>query len=362
MNHKARLIAYYLPQFHPVPENDKQWGRGFTEWTNVGKAKPLFKDHYQPHLPTELGYYDLRISEVRKEQAQLAKEYGIEGFCYWHYWFGGKRMLEMPFEEVVKSGEPDFPFCLCWANHSWSAIWVGDTKTVIVEQTYPGKEDYTAHFYALLPAFRDKRYITVNGQLLYSIFGPKALPNCKEFVALWQELARKEGLPGFHFIGMGVREEELDGLGLNGCTPHTPHALISSLPISWKDKITYRLYGKSFKEWKARVWNMPKVYEYKEIVSVALQTQHSAHEYPVAIPNWDHSPRSGKRALVFKDSTPQLFGKMLEHFIQEVKGRPKEERIVFLKAWNEWAEGNYLEPEQKFGRGYLEEIKRVNVI
>ena len=191
---KARLIAYYLPQFHPVAENDKHWGKGFTEWTNVAKAKPLFKGHYQPFLPTELGYYDLRVPQIRNEQAALAKAYGIEGFCYWHYWFGGKRMLDMPFNEVVKSGEPDFPFCLCWANHSWTAIWVGDTRTVIVEQTYPGVSDYENQFYELLPAFKDKRHIRVNGKLLYSIFAPEAIPDCKLFTNTWQELAEKEGL------------------------------------------------------------------------------------------------------------------------------------------------------------------------
>ncbi|MBC7388155.1 MAG: glycoside hydrolase family 99-like domain-containing protein [Opitutaceae bacterium] len=359
LNTRARLIAYYLPQFHPLPENDKHWGKGFTEWTNVAKAKPLFKGHYQPHLPTELGYYDLRVPEVRKEQADLAREYGIEGFCYWHYWFGGKRVLERPFEEVVKSGEPDFPFCLCWANHSWSAIWVGDAKKIIFEQTYPGKEDWENHFYALIPAFKDPRYIKVDGKLLFSVFAPKDIPDCKAFTDAWRELAKKEGIDGFHFIGMGVFEKDLKDLGLDASTNHTPHSLIAAFPLAWKDKLSYRLFGESFTNLKSKWKSIPKVYEYHKLVESALSMQYGPQEYPVAIPNWDHSPRSGKRALVFQNSNPTLFGKMLEFCVNAVQNRKDQNKIVFLKAWNEWAEGNYLEPEKKFGRAYLEEIKRI---
>jgi len=357
---KARLIAYYLPQFHPIPENDEQWGKGFTEWTNIGKAKPLFKGHHQPLLPTELGYYDLRLPQVRKAQADLAREYGIEGFCYWHYWFGGKRLLETPFNEVVKSGEPDFPFCLCWANSSWTAIWVGETKKIIIEQTYPGVEDYTKHFYELLPAFKDKRYIKVSGKLLFSIYAPKDLPDCKAFTDLWQQLAAKENLKGFHFIAFGVNEAELDKYGLAAFTDLSPHPLISRLPIKFKDKITYRLFNKSFRHWIGEKKNEPRRYDYADVVDVALKQTYNIREYPVALPNWDHSPRSGKRAIVLENSTPSLFGKMLKYCIASVSKRPMDDRIVFLKAWNEWAEGNFLEPEAQFGRGFLEVIKKEN--
>lgn len=359
---KARLIAYYLPQFHPIPENDEQWGKGFTEWTNIGKAQPLFKGHYQPFLPTELGYYDLRLPEIRKQQADLAREYGIEGFCYWHYWFGGKRLLDMPFNEVVKSGEPDFPFCLCWANHSWSAIWVGDAKKIIIEQTYPGVDDYTKHFYELLPAFKDKRYITVNGKLLFSIFAPNAIPDCKEFIDLWQRLAVKEGLDEFHFVGFGVDESELQKLGFSASTMQSPHPLISKLPITFKDKIAYRLFKKSYNDWKSAIKNKPRIFEYADLLKVALKLKYAEHEYPVALPNWDHSPRSGKKAFILQNSSPSLFKMLVNHCISGVIKRPFENRIVFLKAWNEWAEGNFLEPEAKFGRGYLEAIKEENII
>ena len=362
MNTRARLIAYYLPQFHPVPENDKYWGKGFTEWTNVAKAKPLYKGHYQPHLPTELGYYDLRVPEVREAQAALAREYGIEGFCYWHYWFAGKRVLHRPFDEVLASGKPDFPFSLCWANHPWTATWVGDTKTVIFEQTYPGLEDFINHFYAMLPAFKDKRYMRVEGNLLFSVFGPKSVTNCRLMTDTWRELAKKEDVGDFHFVGMGISESQRIEFGMDATTEHSPHTLVSQLPIKLKDKISYRLFGKNYAQMLSKVTGKPRIEKYADIVDVSNQIKYGPNEYPIAFPNWDHSPRSGKRALVIEDCTPELFGKMIEHDIQQVQDRSFDKRIVFIKAWNEWAEGNYLEPAQKYGRGYLEQIRKHNVL
>ena len=208
MNKKARVIAFYLPQFHPTPENDKFWGKGFTEWTNAAKAKPLFKGHHQPHIPADLGFYDLRMPEIRESQAKLAKEAGVEGFCYWHYWFGnGKQFLQEIFDDVVESGKPDFPFCVGWANHSWTnKNWV-NTPTFskdfyIAEQLYPGPEDHEAHFYSLLKAFKDPRYIKVDGKLLFYIFAPLNLPNADHFIEQWRKLGEKENLPGFYFVGL----------------------------------------------------------------------------------------------------------------------------------------------------------------
>jgi len=192
---RARLIAFYLPQFHPIPENDQWWGPGFTEWTDVAKAKPLFPGHYQPHIPADLGFYDLRVPETRAAQAELARKAGIEGFCYWHYYFAGKRLLERPFNEVLASGEPDFPFCLGWANHKW----VG-RQGLLIDQTYPGPADHEAHFYSVLPAFHDRRYIRVKNKPLFLIFYPKGLPDAKAFIDQWQNLAVKNGLEGIHFV------------------------------------------------------------------------------------------------------------------------------------------------------------------
>jgi lipopolysaccharide biosynthesis protein len=193
---KARIIANYLPQFHPIPENDKFWGPGFTEWTNVARAKPLFHGHYQPRIPADLGFYDLRLPEIREQQAQLAKDAGVEGFCYWHYWLGnGKELLQRPFKEVQTSGKPDFPFCLCWANHDWSTrSWKRGAKDmVIAQQLYPGEDDYTNHFNSVLPAFKDHRYITVDGKPMFVIYDPYHFPDVTHFITTWRKLAEKNG-------------------------------------------------------------------------------------------------------------------------------------------------------------------------
>src|SRR3990170_1056122 len=196
----VKLICFYLPQFHPTPENDAWWGKGFTEWRNVAKAKPLFPGHYQPHLPADLGFYDLRLPEARQAQADIARQYGIHGFCYYHYWFAGRRLLERPFNEVVVSGEPEFPFCLCWANQSWTGIWHGTPKRILIEQTYPGIEDHRQHFETLLSAFHDKRYLKVEGKPLFVVYSPMDLPDSPRVMELWRELAVRAGLPGLFFV------------------------------------------------------------------------------------------------------------------------------------------------------------------
>ncbi len=212
-------VAFYLPQFHPIPENDAWWGKGFTEWTSTAKARPLFNGHYQPHIPADLGFYDLRVPETQGCAGNLGTEMrNREGFCYYHYWFGnGRRLLERVFDDVLSSGEPDFPFCLCWANQSWTGLWYGSDK-VLIEQIYPGEEDYQAHFAWLLKAFRDPRYIRVNGCPLFLVFYPHELPNAREVCDLWRRLGRDAGLPGLHLLAvrhqMDVRNFQL--LGFDG--------------------------------------------------------------------------------------------------------------------------------------------------
>lgn len=346
---KARLIAFYLPQFHPIPENDEWWGKGFTEWTNVAKAKPLFKGHYQPHIPADLGFYDLRVPEVRIAQADMAKEYGIEGFCYWHYWFGnGRRLLERPFNEVLHSGKPDFPFCLAWANDSWTGIWHGASDKVLIEQKYPGPEDYKAHFYAVLEAFRDHRYMTVQGKKIFMIYNPRNLPDAMSFTDQWRELAAKEGLQGIHFIAHAVTNNP-EQYGCDACVVNAPFLFI---PVSFRERVIS--FGKRLIGSKA----LPRVRSYSVFVRYLNDTLLSRNEYPLVMPNWDNTPRSRTNGFVLQGSTPELFKDMLRNAINKIEHRPyPDDRIIFIKAWNEWAEGNYLEPDIQYGHAYLQAVK-----
>lgn len=344
---KARVIAFYLPQYFPIPENDEWHGKGFTEWTNVTKAKPLFKGHYQPILPSELGFYDLRVPESRKAQADLAEEYGVEAFCYWHYWFGeGKRILERPFNEVLESGEPDFPFCLAWANASWTGIWYGMQDNMLLEQKYLGESDDEKHFYTVLKAFKDKRYLRVNNKPLFFVYDPTAHPNMQNFMYLWQRLAIKEGLDGIFFVGATRNDENL--IGFDG----TAH--IDPFESPKQSKI-----NKIISFIKCRLFNYPRrIIEYDDVIEFLHKKQLKENEFPVITPNWDNTARSGKRGSVIVNSDPAKFDLMVRNTLEKIKDRPASEKIIFVEAWNEWAEGNYLEPDIKYGRGFLEVIKR----
>jgi len=344
---RARLIAFHLPQFHPTPENDAWWGKGFTEWTNVAKARPLFPGHYQPHIPADLGFYDLRLPEARAAQAELAHEHGIEGFCYYHYWFGGRRMLERPVNEILASGEPEFPFCLCWANHSWSTVWQG-TADCLIEQTYPGWDDHAAHFEWLLNAFRDPRYITVDGKPLFVIYKPDEIPNVREVTSFWRQNAIKAGLPGLHLVGISHRDDTWDPRqrGLDASTMQVLPRRNGRIPRRYlwtKLKLLFRGNRHEL-----------SIYDYEEVLPILLRSNSvDWPDYPLVLPNWDNTPRSGMRGLVLHNSTPELFRRHLREAIRRVQAKPRDERVVFIKAWNEWAEGNYLEPDVRFGRSYL---------
>jgi len=354
-----RPIAFYLPQYHPISENDEWWGKGFTEWTNVAKAKPLFKGHHQPNLPGELGFYDLRVPEVREQQAALAREHGIEGFMYWHYWFAGKRMLERPFQEVLASKKPDFPFCLAWANESWTGIWYGEAKRILIEQTYPGAKDYESHFYALLDAFRDPRYITVEGKPLFCIYKPFCLPDVSLIISMWQKLAKKEGLKGVYFVGFTsnverdyhpLMESGFDGVHFQRIPEAVEHIV--------KHQYIYRLGRKLNRLGLNNRHIAQGVFDYSQYIQhLTKPTDVTENMYPVIIPNWDNSPRSGRKSQIVKNSTPELFRKHVKDVFCLLKQKPPEQRIVFIKSWNEWAEGNYLEPDNQFGRKYLEVLK-----
>lgn len=353
MNKKARVIAFYLPQYYPIPENDQWWGKGFTEWTNVGKARPLYFGHYQPRVPADLGYYDLRVAETRKAQAEMASQYGVEGFCYWHYWFGnGKRLLERPFNEVLALGEPDFPFCLAWANESWRGFHHGlKEREILIEQQYPSKQDYIDHFYEVLPAFKDSRYIKVNAKPLFLIFQPFQLPDVSQFIALWRELAVQNGLEGIHFVGQtysGDKVAKIISLGFDGVNVMRMY--------DYKKRQSQLLY--LCRKMCSILFGAPRIVPYKEVIkSLVGKEEMQNNVYPSILPNWDHTPRTGRKGLVFHHSTPELFGQHLEDVARVLEKKQTEESIVFIKSWNEWAEGNYMEPDLKYGTSYLQKLK-----
>lgn len=353
---KPRLIAFYLPQFYPTKENDEWWQKGFTEWTNVGNAKPLFKGHYQPRVPADLGYYDLRVPEVREQQAELAREAGIEGFCYWHYWFAGRRLLDRVFNEVVESGKPDFPFCLCWANHSWYQKTWDPTKPdrLLIEQTYPGEQDYIDHFNALLPAFRDKRYIRVNGKLLFGFFSASAIEKeqFQLFSSIWQDLARKNGLDGFEFMGYTQNANEYSRVLDYGYD----RVSIDYLATLWRNT---NLAMNIFKRLRRSITGRPnKLFDYQEYVNWVLSNFDAAKkEYPCLMPNFDHTPRSHGRGNILYNATPEKWGTFCSKVFDICSARPHEENVIFIKAWNEWGEGNYLEPDLKYGKGFIHAMR-----
>lgn len=354
---KPQIIAFYLPQYHPTEHNDLWWGKGFTEWTNVAKARRLFPGHYQPKIPADLGFYDLRLAEVREEQAVLAREAGVDCFCYYHYWFGnGSQELERPFTEVVETGKPDFPFCLCWANESWyKKFWNNDgaliDKKVLVEQTYPGDDDNTKHFYSLLKAFKDKRYFKVNGKLLFVIYKPLELKDVKRFMEQWQRLAKENGLPGFYFSGFtffaDTKGDEILRSGFNSVVS-CRHNRDKVHNVSWFiRKIISMLSG------------CPRMIRYKKIWPRLISDLERRNDkyIPVMMPNWDHTPRSGRKGDLFFNSSPEEFKKHCKDVLTSVKD--KKTPLCFIKSWNEWGEGNYMEPDVKYGKGYIHALKEV---
>lgn len=348
-----RLIAYYLPQFHPIRENDTWWGRGFTEWTNTAKAQPRFPGHYQPHIPADLGFYDLRLPEVRNAQAELARGYGIEAFCYYHYWFGnGRRLLQRPFEEVLSSGQPNFPFCLCWANDTWSGIWHGTPDRILIKQEYPGPEDDRNHFTTLLPAFKDHRYLRHDGKPVLLVWRPFGFPSPKTSVNRWRELADKAGLAGLYMIGIyrpGSPDPETVGFDAS-IYNHNP-------PLrEWGD---WRNPMKLAYHHCLRKLGVPTLYDYEKAINYFLPDTLPTTRYPSVIHNWDNTPRSGANGLVFYGATPQLFGKVLRKAFDLTRppSHIKSGRLIFLKSWNEWAEGNHLEPDLRDGHAFLKVIQ-----
>lgn len=358
------IIAYYLPQYHPTPDNDRWWGKGFTEWTNVAKAKPLFRGHYQPKIPADLGFYDLRNDWVREEQAQLAHKAGVTGFCYYHYWFGnGKKELEIPFNKVLKSGKPDFPFCLCWANESWyRKFWNKDGEVIdskfLIEQNYPGENDHINHFNHLLSAFKDDRYIKIDNKPIFVIYKPLTFPQVDDFIKLWNKLAIDNGFNGIFFIGFTYNVEkegeEILKAGFNA---------VDSCRLN-RNRI--KNFGWFFRKLLSVVFHTPRKTSYKKYYPKLIGDIEKDHPkiFPTLIPNWDHTPRSGINGDLMTKSRPEYFKKHCLDVLRAISKKDKNSQICFLKSWNEWGEGNYMEPDLKYGHGYInalsEAISEIN--
>ena len=370
-----RLIAFYLPQFYPTSYNDEWWGKGFTEWTNVVQGRPHFKDHYQPHLPADLGFYDLRLPEAREAQADLAREYGIHGFCYHHYWFNGRRILERPLDEVLASGRPTLPFCVSWANESWTRTWKGHGDKVLLQQSY-SPEDDLRHILHLLPTLSDDRYIQVDGKPMLLVYRIELLPDPVATADIWRREAEKWGLSGLFLIS--IESNYVAGItnpgaaGFDATVRFQPDYTVPA-PV----RTPSPLRAGAVKAVKA---HMPWVYRETKRFTKRFKSQ-SVHDHIVdyaglyrnwqnrsprlerhfecVTPMWDNSARRYRGATIVTGSTPELYGQWLREAVDRSVPGSDRQKTVFINAWNEWAEGCHLEPCRKWGCQYLEATRRV---
>lgn len=362
MQSAAKLITFYLPQFHPIPENDQWWGKGFTEWTNVTAVRPRFEGHRQPQLPADLGFYDLRLSAAREAQAQLAQQYGIHGFCYYHYWFGGERLLQQPFDEVLASGAPDMPFCLCWANESWTRAWDGLERQVLKKQDYSW-QDHVDHIEWFIQAFRDSRYIRIGGKPLLVIYRLQNIPDAAKVLAMWRETAENAGFPSIYVCAVrsgfykGADKDFID-MGADAVIDFQPNS--NDFPGAGFSKVgSYRLAKKLlpdalYQRIKLSV-SANNLVDYRKMVEglLAKVWPRDYVKLPCVFPSWDNSARR-KSAVIIQNDDPSLYGQWLENAITKVQDYPAEERLVFVNAWNEWAEGCHLEPDAEMKHQFLQ--------
>jgi len=341
-----KAIAYYLPQFHPIPENDRWWGKGFTEWTNVSRGRPFFPGHHQPQLPADLGFYDLRLPEVRADQATLARAYGIHGFCYYYYWFNGRRLLERPLDDVLRTGQPDFPFCVCWANENWTRRWDGAEHEILMQQVHSPESD-RRFIEDVLPILRDPRYIRVRGAPILLVYRAGILPEPHRTTEIWRKVARESGVPELHLCAVqSFGLENPTALGFDSAVEFPPHGFAPT-------RINHAVEGLSsdFRGW---------VYDYAEAVRLSLQKAPTTYRrFRGVMTSWDNTARRGADGHIYRDATPAAYEGWLRAVIAETEAaHPPDEQLVFINAWNEWAEGAHLEPDQRYGHAWLEATAR----
>ena len=353
-----KIIAFHLPQFHSIPENDRWWGEGFTEWTNVRKARPLFHNHYQPRVPAQDRYYNMLDPSVQDWQAELARQYGIYGFCYYHYWFKGKQLLERPVELLLERGKPDLPFCLSWANEPWTRVWDGGERNVLMPQTYGGADDWREHIRYLAKIFRDPRYIRVDGKPVMLIYRSESIRDLPQMVEVWKAELAELKLPGIHLVSMA-----------NGFN-YDPRVHVFGPYSEFEPMWTMRNLPRSIEKHEHKVKRRAKLvrrilryrlhadqsYDYR-LLWKAMNARHlPPHHYPGGFADWDNSPRRGlDRSMVMRNFTRESFAKGMGAQIAKARGAGAE--FLFFNAWNEWAEGTYLEPDVGRGLFFLETIR-----
>ena len=341
----TRVIAFYLPQFHPIAENSEWWGEGFTDWVNVSKTRPRFPGHYQPHIPADLGFYDLRLSQTRADQAELAKKFGIHGFCYYHYWFKGRRVLSTPLDEILQSQEPSFPFCLCWANEDWTRTWDGRGKTVLIKQEYSDEDD-RLHMEWLKSVFNDSRYIKVDGKPLFLVYRAGRLPFPSKTAETWRKAAKDLGIGEIYLCRVESFPDERGDpadIGFDAAVEFQPDWANLGEPAHVVEHSKQTLYG--YVDFVQRqIAKAPVPYKFHRCVT----------------PSWDNSPRRSVGALTLTNADPNVFHDWFARvFSNEQAKGIRNDSLIFVNAWNEWGEGCHLEPDRRFGTSFLEAISEV---
>jgi lipopolysaccharide biosynthesis protein len=346
MSKNVKTIAFYLTQFHPIAENNEWWGKGFTEWTNVTKAESLYDGHYQPHLPADFGFYDLRLREIRHEQIKLAKKFGIEGFCYHYYWFSGKRLLEKPFNDMLADSGSDMPFCICWANENWTRRWDGAEHQVLIAQGYRDEDDLN-FIKDLIPVIKDPRYIRLDGAPFIIVYMPQQLPDAKKTLTVWRNYARSMGIENLHFCAALTDEnKDYHQFGFDSGIDFPPHNLDDIDILNNKLNFKKKFFG--------------NIVSYESIAKFYLARKtENQRIFKTVFPSWDNTARRGERALIVPNGTPSNYEYWLSQSIQLTKENNNDvESFVFINAWNEWAEGCHLEPDRKYGHQFLEATLR----
>lgn len=352
----VRLIAFYLPQYHPIPENDAWWGKGFTEWRNVARARPLFRGHYQPHLPADLGFYDLRVPETQVLQAELALQYGIAGFCYYHYWFEGRRLLKRPLDQMLAAGNPELGFCLCWANESWSRRWLGEEWDLLLKQSYSPSDD-RRHASWLVRVFADRRYLRVGGRPLFLIYRPDHLPDAQATTEILRESAVRAGEAEPYLVGVDAHRPGSDyrAQGFDATLGFQPQLSVYALD-AFSDGRSVRRFLRNLR--LGILSSEVKIYDDRESRRRMAAISRPADAIPCVYVGWDNTPRRGRNGMVYVRGGPENLEEAVRAAAVTARRQPPDRQLVFLNAWNEWAEGNHLEPDQRYGHANLEAVAR----